>query len=153
MKIIVSNQTNNQSVNSYRGFFALIAENLLTKLQRDPNGTATVIFVDDQTMSEYNEQYRGLASSTDVLSFAYHDQPDLYQTAEEIDEYLGDILISVPTMIRQAADYGHSEKRETLFLFLHGLLHLLGYDHQNPADQQVMFGLQKEVLDEIAPKV
>ena len=61
---------------------------------------------------------------------------------------LGDIYICIPRMISQAKEYGHSETRELSFLVVHGLLHLLGYDHMNKEDEEKMFGLQKEILDE-----
>ena len=60
---------------------------------------------------------------------------------------LGDILISYETMLRQADDYGHSIEREMCFLFTHGLLHLLGYDHMEKDDEKEMFALQNEILE------
>ena len=61
---------------------------------------------------------------------------------------LGDIYISVEKAIEQANEYGHSVKRELSFLFVHGLLHLLGYDHMNEEDEKVMFDLQEKILKE-----
>ena len=61
---------------------------------------------------------------------------------------LGDIFISIPQMQKQAKDYGTGEKRELAFLVLHGLLHLLGYDHDTNEKEEVMFNLQKEILNE-----
>ena len=61
---------------------------------------------------------------------------------------LGDIYICIPKMIEQASNYGHSIKRELSFLTVHGLLHLLGYDHMNEEDEKVMFGLQELILNE-----
>ena len=59
---------------------------------------------------------------------------------------LGDIFVSIPKMKAQALEYGHSEKRELSFLCIHGLLHLLGYDHMEKEDEKIMFGLQEEIL-------
>ena len=95
-------------------------------------------------MHEMNLKYRGVDRTTDVLSFALNDAEDNFE--QEI-EALGDIFISIPKAIEQATEYGHSVKRELSFLTIHGLLHLLGYDHMNKDDEAVMFGLQKEVLE------
>ena len=96
-------------------------------------------------MREMNYQYRNIDNTTDVLSFALNDSEDNFD--EQIN-VLGDIFISIPRMKKQAVEYGHSEKRELSFLTIHGLLHLLGYDHMNKDDEEVMFSLQEEVLNE-----
>lgn len=107
-------------------------------------GVFSITFIDDDTMHEMNLTYRGVDRTTDVLSFALGDVKENF-TAEL--ELLGDIFISIPKMKSQAVEYGHSEKRELSFLAIHGLLHLLGYDHMDKADEEIMFSLQKEVLD------
>lgn len=106
------------------------------------DGSFSITFIDDEKMHEMNLKYRGIDRTTDVLSFALNDG----ETIEEEVNLLGDIFISIPKMISQAKEYGHSEKRELSFLSIHGLLHLLGYDHQNKEDEEEMFGLQEEVL-------
>ena len=65
---------------------------------------------------------------------------------------MGDVYISIDKARSQALDYGHSLKRELSFLTIHGLLHLLGYDHMKPEDEKVMFGLQEEILDKYGIK-
>ncbi|MBQ3021028.1 MAG: rRNA maturation RNase YbeY [Bacilli bacterium] len=104
-----------------------------------------IIFIDDEKMHEMNKQYRGIDRTTDVLSFALNDNKHI----DAIMNSLGDIFISIPKMKSQALEYGHSEKRELSFLVLHGILHLLGYDHMNEEDEKIMFGLQKEILEEL----
>lgn len=106
------------------------------------DGTFTIIFIDDERMHEMNLTYRGIDRTTDVLSFALNDG----EIIEEEINVLGDIFISIPKMKAQAIEYGHSEKRELSFLAIHGLLHLLGYDHMKPEDEKVMFSKQEEVL-------
>lgn len=106
------------------------------------DGTFTIIFIDDDKMHEMNLKYRGIDRTTDVLSFALNDN----ETIEEEINVLGDIFISIPKMKEQAGEYDHSEKRELSFLAIHGLLHLLGYDHMEPEDEKVMFSKQEEVL-------
>lgn len=107
--------------------------------QRD----ASVILVDDIKMQEMNEQYRGINKTTDVLTFI----------DDEDSTYLGDVFVNVDALERQAKEYGHSLKREFCFLVTHGVLHLLGYDHQTNKEAEVMFALQEEILSEIAPRL
>lgn len=109
------------------------------------NGLLNVIFIDDEKMHMMNNTYRGIDRTTDVLSFAFNDNKSI---DTEID-VLGDIYISIPKMKNQAIDYSHSEKRELSFLTIHGILHLLGYDHMNEDDEKIMFSLQKEILNEL----
>ncbi|NLC05575.1 MAG: rRNA maturation RNase YbeY [Erysipelothrix sp.] len=107
--------------------------------QRD----ASVILVDDIKMQEMNEQYRDINKTTDVLTFI----------DDEDSTYLGDVFVNVDALERQAKEYGHSLKREFCFLVTHGVLHLLGYDHQTNKEAEVMFALQEEILSEIAPRL
>ncbi len=110
------------------------------------NSVFDIIFIDDEEMHELNKKYRGIDRTTDVLSFALNDNKHI---ETEITS-LGDIFISIPKMKSQAIEYGHSEKRELSFLALHGLLHLLGYDHTlGKKEEEEMFGLQKEILSEL----
>jgi len=104
-----------------------------------------VIFINDEVMHEMNREYRGIDRTTDVLSFALNDNKRI----ETEINVLGDIYISIDKMKSQALDYSHSEKRELSFLTVHGVLHLLGYDHMNLDDEKIMFGLQKEILEEL----
>lgn len=106
-------------------------------------GVFSITFIDDELMHEMNLKYRNVDRTTDVLSFALNDSPDDF---DEKINLLGDIFVSIPKMISQASEYGHSEMRELSFLCIHGLLHLLGYDHMNKEDEDVMFSLQEEVL-------
>ena len=110
------------------------------------NAIFSVVFVGDEEIHEMNREYRGVDRVTDVISFAFEDNNDLVYNDIRM---LGDIFICIPQMKRQATEYGHSEKRELSFLTLHGILHLLGYDHMEESDEKVMFSLQKEILDEL----
>ncbi len=103
-----------------------------------------IIFVDDMFITSLNHDYRGQNKSTDVISFALEDNLTI-----DLGEYrlLGDIYISIDTAKRQADEYGHSLLRELSFLAIHGLLHLLGYDHMNEEDEKVMFEKQELILD------
>ncbi|MCI9585744.1 MAG: rRNA maturation RNase YbeY [Bacilli bacterium] len=103
-----------------------------------------VIFVDNKTIRDINREYRGIDRETDVISFALEDNEDI---KFEFGRLLGDIYISVDKMKQQAIEYGHSELREMAFLTVHGLLHLLGYDHMTKEDEEVMFKEQELILD------
>ena len=108
------------------------------------NAIFSVVFVGDEEIHEMNREYRGVDRVTDVISFAFEDNNDLVYNDMRM---LGDIFICIPQMKRQATEYGHSEKRELAFLAVHGILHLLGYDHMNEEDEKVMFALQELILD------
>lgn len=106
----------------------------------------TIIFVTPEEIHELNKQYRGVDRVTDVISFALEDAHDVSLTDVRV---LGDIYICIDRMKEQAIEYGHSETRELSFLTAHGLLHLLGYDHQTKEDEEVMFGLQRKILSDL----
>lgn len=101
----------------------------------------SIIIVDEKTIQEINKEYRGIDKVTDVISFALEDEKNF--TAEL--RVLGDVYICLEKAKNQALEYGHSLKRELSFLTVHGLLHLLGYEHEE--DETEMFKVQKEVLE------
>lgn len=108
------------------------------------NVVFNIIIVDNEKIHEINSLYRGIDSETDVISFALEDDKTFVETDFRI---LGDIYISLDKAKEQANAYGHSLKRELSFLALHGLLHLLGYDHMTLEDEKEMFELQELILD------
>ncbi len=108
-----------------------------------------VIIINDDDIHEINKKYRGIDRATDVISFALEDEKEYNATDIRV---LGDIYISYDMALKQAKDYGHSIIRELCFLQIHGLLHLLGYDHMNKEDEIKMFSLQKELLEEYGIK-
>ena len=118
--------------------------NATLKHEKINNAVFSVIFVDRDTIHKINKEYRGIDRETDVISFAFEDTGKLVYNNVRL---LGEIYICIPKMIDQAKEYGHSEKRELSFLSVHGLLHLLGYDHMTKEDEEVMFSLQEEILD------
>lgn len=108
-----------------------------------------VIIINDEEIHKLNKNYRGINRATDVISFALEDAEDSINLDIRI---LGDIYISYDKVISQAKEYNHETKREICFLAIHGLLHLLGYDHMNDKDEKKMFKLQKELLEEYGIK-
>ena len=108
-----------------------------------------VSLVDDETIQSINRDYRHIDRITDVISFAFNDdESDLGKIVGDIPRLLGEIFICIPQARRQAKEIGNSEERELCFLFIHGLLHLLGYDHMTPEDEAIMFPLQEKILEE-----
>ena len=107
----------------------------------------SVIFIDNEEIKKINKQYRNIDKETDVISFALEDD----KTYPKLDfRMLGDIYISVDKIKSQAKEYGHSELREECFLLVHGLLHLLGYDHtKSLEDEKIMFDKQDIILSKV----
>lgn len=109
-----------------------------------------VTIVDDAEIHELNREYRGMDKPTDVLSFALDedsedsDEPELLGAPEE--HLYGDIIISAETALRQAEEYGHGLERELTYLAVHGMFHLLGYDHMTEAEKAVMRAKEEEAL-------
>ena len=106
-----------------------------------------VSVVNDREMKELNRQYRGQDSTTDVLSFAYHETGGFPCGFEDaVSSVRGDIVISVEQVRRQARQIGRSVKVEFALMLVHGTLHLMGYDHMTVQDETEMFRLQHEIL-------
>lgn len=114
------------------------------KEEKVDNAIFTIIFVSESRIQEINRDCRGIDRVTDVISFAFEDNPDIIY---DDFRFLGEIYICIPRMLEQAKMYGHSTTRELSFLTVHGILHLLGYDHMNKEDEEVMFGKQELILN------
>lgn len=107
--------------------------------------TFNVIIVYNDYIHKLNREYRGIDRETDVISFALEDD----DTFNPVPRILGDIYISIDKAREQSVSYHHSLKRELCFLGVHGFLHLMGYDHMNKEDEEVMFKLQDDILEEM----
>lgn len=110
------------------------------------NSFVSVVLTDNKHIHEINKTYRNIDRETDVISFAFMDNDENIKS--DITD-LGEIYISLEKAHSQAEDYNHSFEREICFLLVHGLLHLLGYDHMNEKDEKEMFGLQDEILSSL----
>lgn len=115
-------------------------------LEEEGDAEVSVSFVSNEEIQNINRDYRDKDSVTDVISFAL-EEDDMNIIHAEAPRTLGDIVISTDRAKEQAEDYGHSYRRELLFLALHGFLHLLGYDHMESDDEAVMNGKQEEILN------
>jgi len=114
-----------------------------------PEATVTVVtLTGDEHLREYNRRYRGLDEPTDVLAFAAREQPtdQRFQAPPGTEDWLGDIVISLPRARRQAQEAGHPINDEVRLLAVHGLLHLLGYDHAEPAEEATMTAITNRLL-------
>jgi probable rRNA maturation factor len=115
-----------------------IARAVFTCVKKAPSGVFSVGFISDARMKQLNSTYRKKHKTTDVLSFSYTDDPSA--------AYLGDIVISLAQARRQAKK---GVRRECVDLLVHGMLHVLGYDHERPADAKKMFPLQASIVEHI----
>lgn len=115
-------------------------------LNQENDAEVSISFVNAEEIRSINHDYRGKDAVTDVISFAIEDEGDNV-IHEEAIRTLGDIIICTDRAKEQAIDYGHSYRRELLFLSLHGFLHLLGYDHIDKADEVLMNEKQDEILE------
>lgn len=139
------NELSEQEINEIENLLNFTAE----KENVQDGSELSVTFVSNERIQEINREYRDKDRPTDVISFALEEmgEGELEIIGEDIPRILGDIIISVPRAREQAEDYNHSFMRELGFLAVHGLLHLLGYDHMNEQDEKQMFDRQKEILD------
>lgn len=135
MPVLVNNMQ--EAVEVPRALLSLLKEigEFVLRLEgRSLDCEVSVILVDNSYIQDLNLTYRGLDAPTDVLSFNLQDDV----TDFEADSILGDVVVSLEKAAEQAAAYGHSLKREVAFLTLHGILHLLGYDHETPEEEREM---------------
>jgi probable rRNA maturation factor len=130
----------------FRKLLYLAAQKTFVVLEIKESVEISLLLTDDQHIKELNRDYRGVDTATDVLSFAMDDGEDVLKPVNE-PRILGDIIISRQKALEQAMQYGHSQLREEIFLFIHGLLHLLGYDHEQGLEaEKKMFGLQDSII-------
>ena len=108
----------------------------------------SVVITDDEAVRELNRQFRDVDAPTDVLAFGSGEEGD-FVTAPGEPTYLGDVVISYPRAVAQAEEYGHSINRELALLAVHGVLHLLGYDHADEAERMEMWARQNEILESL----
>lgn len=108
-----------------------------------PDAEVTVLLADDRRLRDLNQEYMGSERPTDVLSFPAGDP------MPGVDNYLGDIAISIPMAKNQAAMAGHPVSGELQLLAVHGTLHLLGYDHATPEEEKQMWSIQETILSSL----
>jgi len=139
-----------------RSFICMAAGQTLADACFELGVTAGFVLTDDTGIRELNLKHRGMDEPTDVLSFPMLEfQRPLHPFYSEADSdgsgglLLGDIVISLERVQLQAQEYGHGFKRELGFMVVHGMLHLLGFDHDTPMQEQEMFALQESILSNL----
>jgi probable rRNA maturation factor len=150
MEILFINQSPEESWRNYGRYLKPIALKTAATLSIKADFGVSVILLDDAAIRVLNRAYRGIDAATDVISFAM-EEGESSLVSSTLRE-LGDIFINVDAIRRQAAEYGHTLKREFCFLFTHGLLHLLGYDHMTLENEKEMNAFQETILHEIAKR-
>ncbi len=126
--------------------FALLAEFVLHQMHVSPAAELCILFVDTEAMTRLHQQWMDLPGPTDVMSFPMDELRPGTPGAPSKAGMLGDIVICPQVAEKQALEAGHSSEEEMLLLATHGILHLLGYDHAESEEEQVMFALQRKLL-------
>ncbi len=139
-----------QSLTSYRleERYLSLMKKTLTLIKHSLDANVDVLITTNKTIRQYNATYRQKDHATDVLSFGFQEQPSKI-LGQPI--HLGQLIISYQKARTQAVSYGHSIEREFSFLFVHGLLHLLGYNHETESEEKIMLSLQDKILGKRVP--
>jgi probable rRNA maturation factor len=119
-----------------------------------PPYEVSLVFTDSETVKQLNRDYRGVDEPTDVLAFNMLPQKgtdDSFAIPPDGVSRLGEVIISYPQAIEQAREQGHSAERELALLVIHGILHLLSYDHEEPEEEREMREKERELLERCSP--
>jgi len=109
----------------------------------------SLVLTNDDTVKELNRKYRGQDKTTDVLAFPLSEQSTAFVSPPRAAAHLGEVVISYPQAERQSKEAGHSPEEELALLIIHGVLHILGYDHQRAAQAQRMRAREQAILGQI----
>ncbi|MFZ5640296.1 MAG: rRNA maturation RNase YbeY [Bacillota bacterium] len=150
MPVFVNNMQEQVTVDdSLAELLERVAQTVLKNERAALEAEVSIALVDDRYIRELNRQYRHKDCPTDVLSFAMLEdtgEAPPVEGEEGDGPVLGDVVISLETAERQAAEFGHPFPREVAYLAAHGVLHLLGYDHETDTDREIMRSREEEVL-------
>ena len=149
MDVIISNYPEELTFPEEIAANVRAAAEMVGQLYGVENGEVSVTLTNNAYIHTLNKEYRGIDRPTDVLSFALNEseEPEMVDGPEV--NVLGDLIISVERAEEQAADYGHSLRREVAFLTVHGMLHLLGYDHMEDEEREEMEAEQRFVMEKL----
>lgn len=112
----------------------------------------SVILTNEEEIQKINKQYRNIDKATDVLSFPMFEKEEI-NIAKKQEEVLGDIVVCLPIVERQAVEYGHSETREFAYMLVHGFYHIMGYDHLEEEDKKQMRAKEEIILNKLGLKL
>ena len=149
MEVIISNEPEELAFPAEIAANVRAAAEKVGELYGLADAELSVTLTDNAHIHAMNREYRHIDRPTDVLSFALNESEEPAVTGGPAVNVLGDIIISVERAMAQAAEYGHSLRREVAFLTVHGMLHLLGYDHMEEADRLEMEKEQKYVMEQL----
>ena len=157
MNIIISKEPENLQIDEIIEADIRRAVETIGQLYDTMDCEVSITLTNDENIHKINKQYRHVDKPTDVISFAFHESEEpeiLFDTVDKSDkelslDILGDIIISVERAKIQAEEYGHSFKREIVFLTVHGMLHLLGYDHMEETDRIEMEQEQDFIMNKL----
>ena len=147
MSLSINNLTR-KNIEYFEKSYQDLLKTTLTTVNYIQNVSVSVVFVSTRNIKKINKKYRGINKPTDVISFAYLDDKNEIINIED-ENYkidIGEIYICYDVAKKNAKKYGNTLTRELNFLFVHGLLHLLGYNHIEKEDEEVMFALQEKIL-------
>jgi probable rRNA maturation factor len=128
--------------------FVRLARFTLRRMRVHPTAELCVKLVDEATMAQFNERWLGKSGPTDVLSFPMDELRPAHEDEPEPEGVLGDVLLCPQYATAQAPTFSRTPEDEMDLLMIHGILHLLGYDHAEPEEEHEMFGLQARLLAE-----
>lgn len=158
MKLYAEYEAEDRLDFAYAELAVSVGEAVLAAEDFPGQAEVNLVLTSDEEIHRVNREFRNIDAPTDVLSFPaigfdgpgdypeFSDWENTYKNPDTGNIILGDIMISVPKVLSQASLYGHSAKREFSFLFAHSMLHLLGYDHIEPAEASVMEEKQEKIL-------
>ena len=132
-----------------------IAQQVLKAEGVSPPYEVSLVFSDSETVQKLNRDYRSVDEPTDVLAFYMLPQKEAdsaFALPPDGITRLGEVIISYPQAVEQAKEQGHSTERELALLIIHGILHLLGYDHEEPEEESKMRAREKELLEKCLPR-
>lgn len=144
MEVLIKNQQKIAKIHRRR--IREIIKNIIQYLKVDEKTEISILFTDDKFIKSLNKKYRGINKSTDVLTFNL-EEGDLKFPEVDKNKLLGDIVVSIETAQRQANNLNHNLEKELMILLIHGLLHLIGYDHEEDRDNKIMQVKENEILD------
>ena len=141
------------SVHVNKGWVESMAYKILEALSINVPTELGLVITDSGTIQQLNKTYRGNETPTDVLAFFMPSQPvqdkSMFINPPNGINHLGEVIVSYPQAMQQSKEQGHEIEYELMILIIHGIVHLLGYDHEQPADAQCMRAKEEEILGKV----